>query len=279
MRRFWFLSLLAVFFLSCNNNDSSGDYDNSLPVPKPNNVPAPDPIIFKVLNVYPHDPTSFTQGLEYYKGKLYEGTGEENQSKLRIVDIKTGVPEKSHTITDPKIFGEGISILNGKIYQLTWQNHKIFEYSLNDITTPINTYTWSREGWGVTNNGKELIISDGTAQLFFVTPDPTTGQMKINKILSVRDNLGMVDSLNELELINGYVYANIWLTNQIAKIDTSNGQVTGRMDLTGIMQQYAPEVTLKQEAVLNGIAYDSSSNKMYITGKDWPRLFELGLVR
>ncbi len=280
MRRFWLLTFLAVILFSCScNNNSSGDYDNSLPVPKASNVPPPAPIIFKVLNVYPHDPASFTQGLEFYKGKLYEGTGELNQSKLRIVDIKTGVPEKTHTITDPTIFGEGISILNGKLYQLTWQNHKIFEYDLKDITTPIKTYTWSREGWGLTNNGKELIISDGSAQLFFVTPDPATGQMKINKILSVASNRGMVDSLNELELINGDVYANRWLTNEIVKIDTSNGYVTGMMDMTGIMQQYAPEVALKPEAVLNGIAYDSATKKLYITGKDWPRLFEIELVR
>lgn len=281
MRRSWLLSLLAIslFSCSCNNNNSSGDYDNSLPLPKKSNVPPPAAVIFKVLNVYPHDPSSFTQGLEYYKGKLYEGTGELNQSKLRIVDIKTGVAEKSHTITDPAIFGEGISILDGKIYQLTWQNHKVFEYGLNDITTPIRTYTWSREGWGVTNNGKELIISDGSAQLFFVTPDPTTGQMKINKIISVTDNRGLVDSLNELELINGYVYANRWLTNEIVKIDTSNGYVTGIMDLSGIMQQYAPGVSLSDGAVLNGIAYDSSTNKLFVTGKDWPRLFEIELMK
>lgn len=278
MRRNFCFLLLAMIFISCNDN-SSGDYDNTVPMPKVSNVPSPAPMIFKVVNVYPHDPSAFTQGLEFYKGKLYESTGEFNRSRLRIVNIKTGEPEKSHTITDPKIFGEGITILDGKIYQLTWQNHKIFEYDLRDITKPLRIYNWSREGWGATNNGKELIISDGTAQLFFVSPDPAKAQMQIHKILTVRDNRGEVDSLNELELINGYVYANIWLTNNIVKIDTSNGYVVGKMDMTGIMQQYAPEVNLKDEAVLNGIAYDSVSNKMYITGKDWPRLFEIELVR
>lgn len=276
--RFCFFVLIGLIFVSCNN-DSSGDYDNTLPAPKVSNVPPPAPLIFKVLNVYPHDPAAFTQGLEYHEGKLYEGTGEFNQSKLRVVNIKTGEPLKSHTISDPKIFGEGITILDGKIYQLTWQNNKIFEYNIDDITNPVRTYSWSREGWGATNNGKELIISDGSAQLFFVSPNPSATQMTINKILTVRDNLGLVDSLNELELINGYVYANIWLTNNIVKIDTTNGQVVGKMDLTGIMQQYAPGVPLKPEAVLNGIAYDSAANKMYITGKDWPRLFEIELVR
>lgn len=275
LRNCWIL-LIAVFLFSCGDNSSTPDYDNTLP--KPPSVPAPVPLMYKVLNVYPHDPSSFTQGLEFHNGKLYEGTGNFNTSKLRVLDIKTGNVEKSHTITDPKIFGEGITILNNKIYQLTWQNNKIFEYNLNDITKLIRTYPWNREGWGATNNGRQLIISDGTAQLYFVTPDESEGKIQINKILTVRDNRGPVDSLNELELINGSVYANRWLTHDIVKIDTSNGYVTGTMNFKGIMKQYAPGVFLKEGAVLNGIAYDSAQKKMYITGKDWPKLFEIKLM-
>ncbi len=279
MLRHCILLLLIISLFGCGNNNSSGDYDNSLPVTNFSNIPPPVPVIFKVTNVYPHDPASFTQGLEYYNGKIYEGTGELKQSKLRILNLKTGVPEFSHTISDPKIFGEGISILNGKLYQLTWQNNKIFEYNLNDLSKPIRTFTWSREGWGATNNGRELIISDGTSQLYFTTPDDKDGQIKINKIISVKDNRGLVDSLNELELINGYIYANRWLTDDIVKIDTSNGYVVGKMNLAGIMKQYAPNVVLSDGSVLNGIAYDSTTKKLFITGKDWPKLFEIELVQ
>lgn len=278
MNRPALLLLSCIILFSCGGNNSSNDYDNSLPVAPV--VPAPKSVVFKVTNVYPHDTTSFTQGLEYFNGMLYEGTGEYQKSRLRIVDLKTGVAEKSHTIGDPSIFGEGITILNNKIYQLTWQNNKIFEYNINDITKPIRTFDWPHQGWGVTNNGKELIISDGvTPQLYFVTPDEATNQMLVNKTLTVRSHLGPVQNLNELELINGSVYANRWLTDEILIIDTTTGYVTGVMNFKGIMQQYAPGTILDEGSVLNGIAYDSASDKLFITGKEWPKLFEIELVK
>lgn len=271
------LMLLLMFFaVSCGNNDSP-DYDSSLPAPPV--VPAPVPVRYKVVNVYPHDPASFTQGLEFYKGKLIEGTGEYKRSKLRIVDLKTGVAEKSHTLEDPALFGEGVTVLNDKIYQLTWQNNKIFEYDINRIDKPIRTYDWPHEGWGATNNGRQLIISDGTPQIYFVTPDEQSGRMNITRTLTVRDNRGIVNYLNELELINGSLYANRWLTNDILIIDTTSGYVTGTMNFKGILQQYDPTATLKEGSVLNGIAYDSSNNKLYITGKEWPRIFEIELIQ
>ncbi len=274
------LKLLPVAFLflliSCNNN-STPDYDSSLPKSKANNITAPVPVMFSVSAVYPHDVNSFTQGLEFYKGKLYEGTGELDQSRLRILDIKTGNVEKEYKIPDKTIFGEGITILNNKIYQLTWQNHKIYVYDIKDISRPVETFSWNRDGWGATNDGKNIIISDGTSQLFFVEPDAAAKQMKMIKILTVMDNRGEVDSLNELELINGYVYANIWMTNDIVKIDTSNGHVVGILNLTGLLQQYDRGVQVGEDAVLNGIAYDSTTKKLYITGKDWPKLFEIHL--
>ena len=271
--------LAASFFIllfSCNNN-STPDIDSSLPAPKTNNIPPPAPIMFSVEAVYPHDPNAFTQGLEFYKGKLYEGTGNFDKSFLRIVDIKSGKTEKEYKIPDKNIFGEGITILNNKIYQLTWQNHKIFVYDLNDISHPVSTFNWSRQGWGATNDGRQIIISDGTSKLYFVQPDEARKEMKINKILTVIDNRGEVDSLNELELINGYVYANRWYSNNIVKIDTSNGHVVGNINLAGLLQQYAPGVKVDEGAVLNGIAYDSASKKLYITGKDWPKMFEMKL--
>jgi glutamine cyclotransferase len=150
-------------------------------------------------------------------------------------------------------------------------------YNINDITKPIGTYNWSREGWGATNDGKQIIISDGSSKLFFVQPDEQKKEMKINKILTVMDNRGEVDSLNELELINGYVYANRWYTDEIVKIDTSNGHVVGTLNLAGLLQQYAPNAKIADGAVLNGIAYDSTTKKLFITGKDWPKLFEIKL--
>ena len=146
---------------------------------------------------------------------------------------------------------------------------------MDDITHPINTLTWNMQGWGATHDTSNIIISDGSSKLYFVQPDEIKKDMKINKVLTVRNNIGEVDSLNELELINGYVYANRWLTNDIVKIDTSNGYVVGRMDLTGLLQQYDPGAKTSSDAVLNGIAYDSTNKKLFITGKYWPKMFEM----
>ena len=268
--------LLALLF-SCRSNTSTPNEDTSLPIAQPNNIPAPQPITFTIDAVYPHDTKAFTQGLQFYDGKLYEGTGEFNQSTLRIVDIKTGKPEKEYLIKDPSIFGEGITIFKNKIYQLTWQNHKIFVYNKNDITHPIDTLNWSLEGWGITNDGNDLIISDGSSKLYYVLPDEKTKEMKTVKIITAADDMGELDSLNELEYINGYVFANRWYNDHIYKIDTSNGHAVGIMDLTGLLHQYDPNDQIPDSAVLNGIAYDSTTKKLYITGKDWPKLFEMKL--
>lgn len=270
------LPALLLLFFSCNNN-SSPDFDKSLPSTEPVSLPAPAPITFTVEAVYPHDPKAFTQGLEFYKGKLYEGTGEPNQSTLRIVDIKSGNPEKKYLIPDGNVFGEGITIFKNKIYQLTWQNHKIFVYNLNDIMHPISTYNWSLEGWGITNDGNNLIISDGSSKLYYVQPDDAKKEMRTIKVLTVAGNTGELDSLNELEYINGFVFANRWYNNHIYKIDTSNGHAVGIIDMTGLLRQYDPGARIDDSAVLNGIAYDSTTKKLYITGKDWPKMFEIKL--
>lgn len=272
------LALLVLLF-SCHNS-STPDIDTSLPVYKPNNLPAPTPITFTVENVYPHDSKAFTQGLQFYNGKLYEGTGhpdDEHKTTLRVVDIKTGKPEEEYFTPDQSIFGEGVTIFKNKVYQLTWQNHKIFVYNINDIMHPVATYNWSLDGWGITNDGNNLIISDGTSKLYYVRPDDATKEMKTVKVLTVADNTGELDSLNELEYIDGYIFANRWYNNHIIKIDTSNGHAVGIMDLTGLLQQYDPNEQVGNEAVLNGIAYDSTTKKLYITGKDWPKMFEMKL--
>ncbi len=269
-----FSLILCIVSCSSKSSDKDDSYDESI-VTKP--LPAPQPITFTINAAYPHDKQAFTQGLEFYNGNLYEGTGEPNQSSLRIVDIKSGIPKKKYLIKDPTIFGEGITIFNNKIYQLTWQNNKVFEYNLNDIYKPVATLNWQYEGWGITNDGSKLIISDGSDKLYYVLPDDGKKAMKMLKILSVSDNNGKVDSLNELEYINGYVYANRWYTNDIVKIDTANGHVVGKINLAGLLKQYAPNDVVNDGDVLNGIAYDSTSKKMYITGKNWPKMFEVKL--
>lgn len=266
--------ILAMLFISCGDN-SDADFDQSLPVVKPTSIAAPAPMIFTVKSIYPHDASAFTQGLEFYKGKLYEGTGEYGKSRLRIVDLKSGIAETDHLMTDNSIFGEGITIFKDKLYQLTWKNNKIFVYNLNDLTTPVSTLKWNREGWGATHDGENIIISDGTSKLYFVQPDEAAKEMKVVNILTVMNNQGQVGNINELEYIGGYVYANIWFSNDIVKIDPENGHVVGIMNLAGLLKQYAPTAEFNPDAVLNGIAYDSASKKIYITGKLWPKLFEL----
>ncbi len=283
LRLFPLLPLFALYILldSCGNGSTkTNDVDTSLAGIGTPNVPPPQPIIYTVEKVFPHDSNAFTQGLQFYDGKLYEGTGNPEQStesSLRIVDIQSGKPEKEYDIADKNIFGEGITIFKNKIYQLTWQNHKVFVYNLTDITRPVETYPWSLEGWGLTNDGNNLIISDGSSKLYYVQPDEKSKQLRTMKILTVEDNNGEVDSLNELEYINGYVFANRWYNNHIVKIDTSNGHVVGIMDMSGLMHEYDPSAQLSDGAVLNGIAYDSAAKKIYITGKDWPKMFQIKL--
>lgn len=274
MSRIVLICFLCVLF-SCN--DDSVDSDPSIAPASVPSMPAPEPITFKVDAIYPHDSKAFTQGLQFYKGKLYESTGLNDQSSLRIVDIKSGKPIQNHVITDSSIFGEGITILNNKIFQLTWENKKAFVYNVNDITKPIQTLNWSRQGWGISNDGTNLIISDGTDKLYVVSHDPAKSDFQLKKIISVSDNNGPVDSLNELEYINGFLYSNIWYTNDIVKIDLSNGHVVGKMNFAGLLNQYAKENMNAETNVLNGIAYDSATNKLFITGKNWPKLFEISM--
>lgn len=268
--------VLAILIFSCNGNSDS-DYDSSLPTVTANQIPAPAPLIYTVVNTYPHDESAFTQGLELYQGKLYEGTGEYGKSRLRVVDLKTGVAKTDILMQDQSIFGEGITIFKDHLYQLTWKNNKIFVYTLNDLATPVRTIPWSREGWGVTHDGENLITSDGTSKLYFVQPDEASNTMKTIKIITVSDNQGEVQFLNELEYIEGFIYANVWFTNNIIKINPDNGHVVGVMNMAGLLQQYAPGTNVHPDGVLNGIAYDKDAGTLLITGKLWPKLFEIKL--
>lgn len=236
---------------------------------------APATIAWDVVKEYPHDPAAFTEGLEYKDGYLYEGTGQYGSSDVRKVDLATGKVIAS-TPMDPKYFGEGITLLNGKVYQLTYREGKGFVYDASTLRQ-VGTFTFNApEGWGMTNNGSQLIFDDGTNVLHFV--DPAT--FKEVKQLAVTDEHGNADAINEPELMNGFIYANQWQTDFILKIDTATGKVVGRADLSDLRQRYgiAP-VSGRRNApdVLNGIAYDAATNRIFITGKNWPKLFEIKL--
>lgn len=260
----------ALLLFSCTTNNTP-DSDPSI---MPPTIPPPAQLSYNISNVYPHDTGSYTQGLEIHNGKLYEGTGDFESSALQITDIKTGRVEKKHLIGSNEIFGEGITIFNQKIYQLTWTNNIVYVYDLNSIDKPVKTFKWPYEGWGITHNATDLIISDGTANLYFVNPD----DFKIKSTIQVRDNNGPVTQLNELEYVDGFVYANVYLSDYIVKIDPSSGFVTGKISLPGLLDQYAPKQRIPGRTdVFNGIAYDSATKKFYLTGKRWPKLFELTL--
>jgi len=235
-----------------------------------NNKPAdtaPVNYTYEVINVYPHDPNAFTQGLIMEEGVLYEGTGLYGSSTLRRVDLETGNVLQTYELSDD-FFGEGITVFGGKIIQLTWQSQKGFVYDKQSFDL-LEEFSYSTQGWGITTDGTKLIMSDGTANLYFLDPEnfEVTGQVE------VRDDEPVM-RLNELEYINGEVYANVWQTDKIAIINPDTGQVTGWIDLTGI---YTPE-TSDSNNVLNGIAYDAEGDRLFVTGKRWSQLFQINLI-
>lgn len=261
MKNLLLLGLWLTLF-SCNNVENT----------HPNNqndikYPSPDNISYSIINVYPHDTSSFTQGLFVYNGNMYEGTGEYGNSKLIKVDLNTGKAEKS-ILLDAKYFGEGICILNDTIYQLTWQEKTVLVYNANNFRKikeiPLNT-----EGWGITTDGKNLIVSDGSSNLYFYEP----GSFKLLRKQGITESGSPSFNLNELEYINGFIYANQWQYNYILKIDPSNGQVVGKADLTDVVNR----VKAKDPKIdyLNGIAYNPENKKIYVTGKKWPELYEI----
>jgi glutaminyl-peptide cyclotransferase len=267
------LFTLSLVFIACSSggNRTTDDVQETPPA-----VPEAAAIPYTIVNAYPHDTSSFTQGLEFYKGMLYESTGLEGRSKLRTVDLASGKVKKQHKLAD-KFFGEGLTILKDTLYQLTWQNHVVFVYDPLTMQV-IREMNWTGEGWGITNDGKSLIISDGSDKLYFARP----ADLKLEKVVSVTDHLGPLNNINELEYVNGAIYANRIEYNYIVRIDPSNGHVTGKMDFTDILKKYAKTdltyiETNPHGAVLNGIAWDPEKKRMYITGKLWPLLFELDM--
>ncbi|WP_271405421.1 glutaminyl-peptide cyclotransferase [Tenacibaculum soleae] len=237
---------------------------------------APAVYTYKIINTYPHDKDAYTQGLEFNGGFLYETTGRRGQSTLRKVAIKTGeVLQK--TALDKKYFGEGMTIFNNKIYWLTWQARKGFIYDLETFKQ-INefNYNHSNEGWGLTHNDSELIKSDGTNKIWFLN----ALNQKEERNIQVYTNKYAVDNLNEIELINGKIYANKWQQNSILIINPNTGVVEGVANLNGLRDIVAEEQNLERsDDVLNGIAYDKENNRLFVTGKHWGKLFEIELIK
>lgn len=226
---------------------------------------------YRVVNVFPHDPTAFTQGLVYRDGIFYEGTGLRGQSTLRQVDPATGQVLQGIRLPD-QYFGEGIAILGDRLYQLTWQEKTGFVYD-KDSFELLGTWTYAGEGWGLTTDGQRLIMSDGTHELRFLDPET----------LQELGRIGVVDAggqplarLNELEWVGGEVWANVWQTDQIARIDPTTGRLLGWIDLAGLLPE--EDRAAQHVDVLNGIAYDPATGRLFVTGKWWPKLFEIELV-
>lgn len=225
---------------------------------------------YEVVRSFPHSTDAFTQGLEYRDGKLIESTGGDGDSSLRLVELETGKVLDKVDVPLP-YFAEGLTLLNGKIYQLTWQNQVGFIYDANTLSKT-GQFNYQGEGWGLTNDGQSLILSDGTNQIRFLDP----GTFKVTKTIAVRDGNRTVDRLNELEYFNGEIYSNLWHSDKIAIINPQSGRVNGWIDMKGLL----PAGDLSdQEAVLNGIAYDSASQRIFVTGKLWPKLFEIRIKR
>lgn len=230
---------------------------------------SPAPVAgYRVVKVYPHDRQAFTQGLQYVDGVLYEGTGQNGQSGIRKVKLETG-EVLQHQPLDAKYFGEGITVWQNTIVQLTWQAETGFVY---DKTTfkQMKTFSYPGEGWGLTHDGARLIMSDGSAALRFLDP----ASLKESGRVTVKDSGVPIRNLNELEFVKGEILANIWQTSRIARISPKTGDVTGWIDLSGLLD---PREAVGTD-VLNGIAYDAAGDRLFVTGKWWPKLFEIRIV-
>ena len=262
--------IIVLSLASCNNSQDTSTGEKDRPA---DNTP---PIInYTVIGTLPHDTTSFTEGLLIHDGQLYESTGtepdmpESRRSLFGTVDPKTGKINPKAELDRTKFFGEGICFLHDKVYQLTWKTKIGFIYDaktfkrLGEFPMPV------KEGWGMTTDGVNLIISDGTSNISYVDPN----SFRLAKVMGVTDNNGPVSNINELELINGYLYANQWESNYILKIDTASGKVVGKLNLDSLAN--AAKNKFGGIDVLNGIAYDPAAGKVYVTGKLWPDIYEI----
>ncbi len=225
----------------------------------------PAKLKYTVVASYPHDSEAYTQGLQYENGKLYETAGMYGESTLRYTDLKSGKVERKVEI-DSMYFAEGMTLIGDTLYMFTWREHTGFKYDKNSFKRA-SVFSYATEGWGMCYDGTYLIVSDGSEFLYFYEP----GTFKLHHKVSVFTNLGAVSALNELEYVEGFVYANVYQTDKIVKINPSNGKVAAEIDMSGILsEQYKQDVD-----VLNGIAWNPDNDHFYVTGKWWPRLFEV----
>ena len=226
---------------------------------------------YEIVNIFPHDRGSHLQGLivDDDPGILLEGSGLWGESSLRRVDLETGEVTQILSLPD-QYFGEGITVFNNRIIQLTWKSGVGFIYD-SDSFDLLDVFSYAHEGWGITHDGQQLIVSDGTATIYFWDPET----LQETRQITVNDEYGPVVHLNELEFVDGEIFANVWQTDTIVRIDPDSGQVTGRIDLSGLLAQEDREGT---EGVLNGIAYDSEAERLFVAGKRWPTLYEVELV-
>lgn len=224
---------------------------------------------YRVVRTYPHDAHAFTQGLVFVDGRLYESTGINGQSSLRMIDLQTGRILQDQPV-DPKYFGEGLTNWGSTLIQLTWQAHVAIVYDRFSFR-PLRTFSYPGEGWGLTQDGRSLILSDGTSSLRFLDP----ASFKEVRRVTVKDHGKPITELNELEYIDGQVYANIWHSDRIARISPRTGQVLGWINLKGLLPESEGS---GPEAVLNGIAWDAAHHRLYVTGKLWPKLFQIEVV-
>jgi len=234
-----------------------------------NEVPAN--LSYKTINNFPHSINHYTQGLEFYNGFLYEGTGENGTSGIFKISLETGNVVQSN-LMDEKYFGEGITVLNDKIYQLTYKAQKGFIYNLNDFAVIDSFQYKSKQGWGLTNDGINLIMSDGTQFLTWLNPN----DLSVVKKIQVVNNKGIVNNINELEYVNNTIYANIYMTDIIVQIEPETGKVISQINLSGIINMYKKQSD--KIDYLNGIAFDKKTNRLFVTGKLWPRLFEVEFI-
>lgn len=276
MKRKIFLPLIVVSLISSCSfllfNCKPKDPSTTVEPPGEVQTPPPPVLGHTIVQVYPHDTSFYTQGLTFYKGELYEGTGDpgyRGQSRLMKIDLKTGNVLKKISLSN-KYFGEGITVLRDTIYQLTWQQNVVFVYTLKDFQK-VKEYKIDTEGWGITNDGKQLIVSTGSGVLYYYEPS----SFKLLSKSSIMEGNNQTYNLNELEYINGFVYANQYEYPYILKIDPAAARVIAKYDVTDMWKRVRtinPEVD-----VPNGIAYDSITKKIVVTGKYWPEMYEIQL--
>lgn len=221
---------------------------------------------FTVVRTYPHSKEDFTQGLEFHNGYLYESTGLEGKSRIKKTELSSG-KSLNEVVLDKQYFGEGITIFDNKIFQLTWKNKKGFVYNLEDFKF-IQNFSYNTEGWGMTNNGKDLIMSDGTNKLYFMNPY----SFAVSSTLEVYDNAAAIQNINELEYYKGSIYANLWQTFLIIKIDAASGKILSKMDLEELIYKAG---NLQELNVMNGITINPSTGNLLVTGKLWNKIFEI----